>query len=134
MPAGRLTSEYTGSQTAAVSITFKECDAAALRGKCQSVGANAGEVRSYPLEGRLGFITGGARPSVGWDLQSASGPDLVTFKCAATEISLAGSVIALLSNIDKPDGYFGVKFTAFKGKQKPEAFEGLRNDVLRLHY
>ncbi len=125
-----LTSEYTGSQTAAVSITFKECDAAALGGKCQSVGANVGEVRSYPLEGRLGFIKGGARPSVGWDLQSASGPDLVTFDCAAMEISLAGSVIALLGNIDKPDGYFGVKFVASKGRQKPESFEGLPNDVL----
>jgi hypothetical protein len=47
-------------------------------------------------------------------------------------MSLTGSVIAPLTKVDKADGYFSAKFRASKGKQKPDAFEGLSQDVLGL--
>ncbi len=127
-----LSGEYTGAQTAAETIAFKECEAPALGGQCQSAGASAGEIRTHPLEGRLGFIRDATKPSVGWELRPASGPDVASFDCAGSEVSLAGSVIAALSRIDKPDGYFGVKLRASKGRQKPESFEGLATDVLSV--
>jgi IPT/TIG domain len=130
--SGSLTGEYTGSQTSTEIITLTGCEAPGALGECQSAGAGAGEIRTYPLEGRLGFIKGGSKPTVGWELAPASGSALAGFACGATTMSLTGSVIAPFGKADKRDGYFTAKFKAAKGRQKPEAFEGLPKDVLDL--
>ncbi len=127
--------EYTGSQTAAVTVTFRSCAAVLGHGhggSCQSEGANAGEVRTYGLEARLGVIKNKVetKPTVGWDLQPASGSDLATLQCGTTEVSLTGSVIARTTVLDKMAASSELKFSATKAKQKPESFEGLPSDVL----
>jgi hypothetical protein len=119
-----LAGEYDGPQSAAITITLGGCEGhGALAGKCQSEGAGAGEIVSNPLAAELGFIKTSGKPSVGWDVSPASGPDMMAFKCGAAEVALAGSVIAPVGKIDKMAPTFTLKFKAKKGKQAPEAFE-----------
>ncbi len=126
-----LEGDYDEPQSAAMGITFGGCEAkGAVTGKCQSEGAGPGEIVSNALAGHLGFVKVGGKPSVGWDVAPASGPDLMTFKCSGTEVSIAGSVIAPVTKIDKMAATFSLKFTAKKGKQAPEAFESGPKDTL----
>ena len=126
-----FTGEYTGSQTAVVSMVLRGCEGShALGGKCQSEGAEAGEVRSNALDGQLGVIQSGTKPSVGWDLKPALEPYLATFKCGESTISVAGSVIARLASVDKMGTTFKLQFKASKGQQAPERFEKGRKDTL----
>jgi phosphodiesterase/alkaline phosphatase D-like protein len=126
-----LTGSYSGSQTATLTISFSGCEAhGGAGGKCQSEGAAPGEIVTHALEGQLGVIKAATVPSVGWDLKAASGPSLATFKCAATEISVTGSVIAPVTTVDKMLVTFALRFKASKGKQAPEKFESGINDTL----
>lgn len=127
------TGEYTGPQTAALSLTFTGCEAAGgLTGQCRSDGASAGEIKTNTLDGQLGVIAAQARPSIGWDLQPASEPDLATFECGERVASLTGSVIVPVSGVDKMTAAFKLKFKASKGKQVPEQLEGGTRDTLSL--
>jgi len=123
--------EYTGSQAATVTIIFAGCQASgALGGKCQSEAAQAGEIIASPLEGKLGVIKAVPTPSVGWDLKPVSQPDLATFKCGESAMSVAGSVIAPVTALDKMATTFKLKYKATKGKQAPENFEAGLKDTL----
>jgi phosphodiesterase/alkaline phosphatase D-like protein len=126
-----LTGTYSGSQRAAMTLTFGGCEAAgASGGKCQSDGAAPGEIVTAPLEGQLGVIKAATTPSVGWDLKPASGLSLAVFTCGATQLSVTGSVIAPVTSVDKMLVTFAFKFKAAKGKQVPERFEAALNDTL----
>ena len=126
--------EYTGSQTAVVSMIWGGCEGSSgLGGKCQSEGAEAGEVRSNALEGQLGFIKSGTKPSVGWDLKPVSQAYLATFKCGKLAVSLAGSVIAQSTPVDKMATTFKIGFKGgTEGVQSPERFEKGLKDTLTL--
>ena len=127
----RLAGEYTGSQTASVSLAFVGCEASGvLAGPCQSEGAKAGEIKTGALEGRLGTVKAGTKPSVGWELTAVAQPDLATFKCGARTVSIVGSVIAAITKLDKMSVTFTLKYTAKRGKQVPESFEAGVKDTL----
>ena len=116
-----------------MSLTFSGCEAAGgLSGQCQSDGAKAGEIKTNALEGRLGVIKAGTKPSIGWDLQAASEADLATFECGEHVLSITGSVIAPVRTADKMTTSFKLKFKASKGKQAPERLEGGIKDTLSI--
>jgi len=119
-----LNGEYTGSQTATMSIAFSGCEArGALGGKCQSEGAKAGEVVTSRLEGQLGVVKLGSKPAVGWDLRPASESNFMVFTCDATTVEVTGSVIAQVTSLDKMVASVKLKLKAVRGKQAPEQFE-----------
>jgi hypothetical protein len=127
----RYTGEYSSSQAVTASATFVGCEVAGVfGGKCQSENAQPGEVATSPLEGRLAMIKGGATPSVGWELQPTSGPVLASFACGESRVSMTGSVIASVTAIDKMTATLSLRYTASKGKQAPEAFEGGAKNTL----
>ena len=78
------------------------------------------------LEGELGFISDGAKPTAGWELTptAAAGGSLAKITCGATVVSIRGSVVAPVSSLDKMSSTFELKLKASKGKQAPEALEG----------
>ena len=75
--SGSAQGEYTGPQTATMSLVLSGCG---LRffgtAVCSSAGAAAGEVRVPDLPAQLGFIEDGSKPSVGWALNSPTSGQL----------------------------------------------------------
>ena len=131
--ANTLAGQYTGAQTATMSLDLTACEApGVLGGKCQSEGAAAGEIRSGELDGRLGMIKGGKAPIVGWDLEGTAGHDLMSFKCGGTEIVVTGSAIAPVTRVDHMAPTFVLRFRAKRGEQDPEKFENGLSDTLRF--
>jgi hypothetical protein len=129
-----LEGEYTGPKTETVKLELSECESPALHEPCQDAGAEfAGEIVAESLEGEIGFISDGAKPSVGLDLKHS--PDIAAFECgtlpeiAATGV-VEGSVIAPLTRIDYMTKQFRLKFKAPEGKQVPQSFEGAAKDTL----
>jgi hypothetical protein len=127
--------EITSPKTEVVNVTFTGCADAGRKVPCQSEGAAAGEIKDFPLEGELGFIKRGARPSVGVDLKPTglSAPVLAGYECtgAPGRVLMEGSVIGSI-------GPFGMSlshrltFSESKGHQVPERFEGGPKDTLTI--
>ncbi len=130
--------EYSGaSSVGTVAVTLTGCHKAASE-SCASSGASPGEVRLNTLDGQLGILEksaeGAAKNKIGLQLKPASGTALAEFKCgASTPVTLSGSVIVPLKT-DKMTGSEKLKFSASKGVQKPNRFEGgaENSDVLKL--
>jgi len=101
---------------------------------CQSEGAQAGEIQTGALEGRLGLVGAGKgkKLSGGWELRPALGEDLATLKCGSATMSIRGSVVGGISAMNKSSKNFGIAFKASKGKQLPEALEGEAKSTLTL--
>lgn len=122
--------EYTSSWTLVAVITFKNCAApGVLGGKCQSEGAQTGEIVTGTLGGQLGLIKAGKKPTVGWDLKSATGT-FATFKCGESTVSVIGSVVAPVKPADVMTATMTWQLKASKGKQKPERLLGGSRAVL----
>jgi hypothetical protein len=125
----------TSPKMEVVNVTFTGCEDAGRKVPCQSEGAVAGEIKDFPLEGELGFIKGGEKPSVGVDLKPTglSAPVLAGFECTGSpgRVLMEGSVIGTI-------GAFGMSlshkltFGESKGHQVPERFEGGPRDTLTL--
>jgi hypothetical protein len=129
--------EYVGPMSVFVPVVrLLGCEPAG-GGVCEN--ASAGEI-VIPSHGVFGFIKnfvnskGKLVVSVGVDLEPfehttviCEGPSV-----GAPILSLFGSVIAPVTPIDKMTGTFKLKFTASKGKQKPQNFETLPKDTLSL--
>jgi hypothetical protein len=125
--------QYTGLKTATATITLTGCQVAASKQACQSSGAGAGEIVTSPLAGELGFIEDAyegedLHVSVGLDLKHA--PTLLSAECGGEALSVAGSVIAPISSLDKMATSFTLKFKAAGGIQQPEQFEEEPKDTL----
>jgi hypothetical protein len=132
--ANTLAGEYNRPQTAVLEITPTGCEANGIGGgKCQSQGASTGEIKTVALDGQLGTIETGAKPTIGWELTPTSGTELAVFTCGSTEVSLEGSVIAPVKTVDKMRAAFTLKFMGKKGVQVPERFAGGSKDTLILH-
>ncbi len=126
---GTTSGEYHGQQGASLAVAFTGCTSPLIGGPaCQSAGASAGEVRAM-LDAQLGLIASGAKPSVGWDLQPAAGPDLAAFECDGTPFAITGSVIGTLTKADKMSTSFTLKLKATKAVQTPARFEEGLKDV-----
>jgi hypothetical protein len=130
------TGQYTSAKTVGgVTLTFTGCERSGEQ--CKSSGAAAGEIVTHDLEGELGIEKLGATArenKIGLDLFPVgnTGP-VAEFTCGATEVSLRGSVILpVLAN--KMLAGAKLKFTATKGKQKPEKFVEGAKDVLEASF
>jgi hypothetical protein len=124
--------EYSGSKSVGnVVVTFSTCSG--LGGPCTSPGASEGAIVTNALEGTLGVITVASEPinnKIGEDLSPPghTGP-VAQFTCSGFTFVVSGSVIFPLST-NTMKLTTNVKFTATKGKQKPESFAGEPTDVL----
>ncbi len=114
------TGEYTAAQTITQTLTLTGCHDGA--GNCQSAGAAAGEVRTSPLQGSLGFY--GSRREVGQELTAESGEVVAEFECAGTPVTLRGGVIGGLKKADKMATVATWKAGEKKGVQAVTGFIG----------
>jgi hypothetical protein len=132
--------EYTGPKNLKVTkLVFHGCAGAA---PCENeVGSTVGEIGAKELEGELGFISHPKRLKVGWDLKSASGSNLASFECGATELSgkslgngikreLQGSVIGRIEPLNRMIPEYALADELKKGVQFPERFEKGVKDTL----
>jgi alpha-tubulin suppressor-like RCC1 family protein len=137
--AALLEGEYTGPKTETIShLTLDACLDVTPNTRCQSNPLKEGVIESsVPLEGDLGFILGGEKPSVGWDLEpKPPATSLVSFVCGSgvstAAVALEGSVIGRLTPINQMVLTFELLYKQSGGKQIPELFEGGARDVLIL--
>ena len=133
--SGDFTGEYTGTKTASVTLALVGCLNGATLQKCQTTPIKEAEIETQPIEAELGFIKGGERPKVGLDLKPAPP---IAFDCGTfgeethTLVSVEGSVIGTIQPPNSMRATFKVIYTASKGKQVPERFEGGVKDTLTL--
>jgi len=104
---------------------------------CTSAGAPTGEIVSSALEGVLGIEQTGAeakQDKIALDLAPVEGAGAVfAFSCGTDTVSIRGSVIAPVKS-NKVSLSAPLKFSARKGKQKPQSFAGEPNDVLEASF
>ena len=79
-----------------------------------------------PLLAHLGFISSGSNPSLGWDLQPASGAVVL---CEGLPLVLSGSVIGALKKADKMTTALPLKLKGKKGHQVPKGLLGSEKDT-----
>jgi hypothetical protein len=116
--------EYTSTKTVGKMVAkFTGCETNKL--KCESAGAGSGNINTAPLGGPIGFETEVSPPSkdhLASELHSESG-NIAEFECAGLKVVVKGSVLhKITANSMKLTAT--EKFTASKGKQKPEHFAG----------
>ncbi len=100
--------EYTGATTVSATFTLTGCEwkeatencgyeqqgcSGGNHGVCQTEGSAAGEIKTSPLSGELGFITAGAKPRVGISFAPSEEGPFAAYKCGTASMSLLGSVI-----------------------------------------
>jgi hypothetical protein len=108
---GKMVAKFTGCETSKI--------------KCESAGAGAGNINTAPLGGPIGVEVVGETPAknkLANELHSESG-NIAEFECAGLKVVVKGSVLhKIVANAMKLTAT--EKFTASKGKQKPEHFAG----------
>jgi hypothetical protein len=117
---GKFTSNTTVSDE---NVVFKGCKVEGT-GKCENT-AKEGEITVSNLEGVLGvekFGETAAKNKLGNDLTPIGGAPFTEFECAGSPTKVRGHVISPITT-NKMANKTTVKFTATKGKQKPEQFE-----------
>ncbi len=142
------TGEYTGAKTEKLTIVYFGCEDSATKASCQSLNPEGSEVKpipgrikTLPLKGELGFISGGgtSKPKVGWDIKPEAGSTFATFNCGGepplyltggTNVTLEGSLISKVTPLGKMKEAFHQKFAVKAGKQFPEKLEGQPKDTL----
>ena len=138
--------EYASAKAVNVTkLVFQNCQTPAkttFEGFCQNIGAFRGDVTLNELVGELGYIEHAEKTKVGLDLKPKVGKALVLFECGgATEqtehglgtgtlLEVEGSVIGRVKSFNKAVTENVVTFTAKKGAQVPEQFEGGVKDTL----
>lgn len=129
----RAKGEYTGPRTVGdVVITLTGCESSTHG--CASAGAAEGELVTNPLEGVLGWEKHADEleaDRVALDLlPEGQRGHLLDFKCATRTFAVEGSVLASIKDDATPSLTTRLKYSASKGKQRPERFEGEPTDVL----
>jgi alpha-tubulin suppressor-like RCC1 family protein len=133
--SGDFTGEYTGPKTASVTLALVGCLNGATLQKCQTTPIKEAEIETPPIEAELGFIKGGESPKVGLALKPAPP---IAFDCGTFGeethmlVSVEGSAIGAIQPANSMRSTFKVIYTASKGKQVPERFEGGVTDTLTL--
>ena len=135
------TGEYTGPKSlGAVVLTLTGCSG--MSAKCTSPGQAEGVIRTAPLEGLLGTVTQGAKPSeskLGLELAGlAPSRAFAEFSCGASSVVLRGGAIAAVVANVQPGTEKSLekgknpvmKFAEKKGAGTPRAFEGSPADPL----
>ncbi len=133
------TGEWTGAKTATVNLALHSCQNTATKKICSTNPTNGAEIKTeQPLEGELGFIVGGEKPTVGLDLKPKSPSTVVlSFTCGGPpepELGepwlVEGSVIAEVKPPNLMKSEYKLFYKATAGKQVPEKFEGGVKDTL----
>jgi hypothetical protein len=125
--------EYTGPKTVGgVVVKFTECESGGF--KCKTVGSGEGELVTKTLEGVIGIEKKGLTTKankIAFDLFPNGKTGLfIEFGCGPLPVKVQGSVLVPLKPTNKMESKITLKYTAKKGKQKPEKFEGEAKDVL----
>lgn len=110
--------EFTSAKTVGnIVVVFTACESLGYR--CKTPGSAEGEIVTNPLAGTLVWEKFGKKVAI--DLTPQSGEWFVEFTCGPANAKVKGSV---LTNIpaDKAETKVTEKFTAKKGKQKPEYY------------
>ena len=144
---GRSEGEYTSASTETLTFTLNNCEETAMHVPCQSFNPEEkevkpieGTIKTLPLEGELGFIANGAKPTVGWAIKPEIGSYLVELECGTTtglgtQVLLEGSFITRLRRpLDKMAEEFHQRYAAIDGKQTPEQLEGGTTDTLTASF
>jgi hypothetical protein len=133
------TGEWTGAKAALVNLAFHSCENPATKKVCSTNPTAGAEIKTeQALEGELGFIVGGEKPTVGLDLKAKSPSTiLLMFTCGGPpepELGepwlVEGSVIAPIKPVDVGRTEFKLFYKATAGHQTPEQFEGGVKDTL----
>ena len=98
-------------------MTFTGCEN--LGYKCVSPGKAEGELDTNPLAGSMVWEKFGKKVAV--DLVPQSGELFIEFQCGPANVKVKGSVLTNIP-VNKPETKVEMKFTAKKGKQKPEYY------------
>ncbi len=110
--------EFTSAKTVGnIAVTFTGCEN--LGYKCVSPGKAEGELDTNPLAGSLVWEKFGKKVAV--DLVPQSGELFIEFQCGPANVKVKGSVLTNIP-VNKPETKVEMKFTAKKGKQKPEYY------------
>jgi flagellar hook assembly protein FlgD len=117
-----------GGRSLSMALTLSGCELA--KQYCQSEGASSGQIK-FSATGELGFITGGAKPTVGLALTASSG-NLFEATCGSSTVSLKGTVISPVASVDKINSSLSLKLKASRGKQTPQELEDGVKDTLGL--
>lgn len=102
-----------------VALTFTGCQSSS--GQCSSVGAPAGEVRSTTLAATLVWASQSAK-ELALAFAPAAGSSLLTMQCAATGVTVDGSVLVPVK-ADDVGASSALKFKASRGSQKLTEYE-----------
>jgi hypothetical protein len=139
---GEIEGSSPSTRARDILISYKKCTSPSnLGGACKSAGANAGEIKTFDLLARIGWINK-AKKEVGIlfnpEIGISGNPNnlFAEFTCepglATIAIKVRGSVIVPITPAGKPVGpsettkFFSATFekAAGKGKQKVTKFEG----------
>jgi 6-phosphogluconolactonase (cycloisomerase 2 family) len=112
-----------------VVLSFTGCVSAGQA--CTTAGQSAGTIRSNPLEGAIGLISG-AEESVGVDLSPEAGDELLDFTCMGAEpTTVSGSVVGRLMPVGVSSKQTSLTFEVnAEHAQVPRELEGDPEDVL----
>jgi IPT/TIG domain len=122
---GEYVTGGTNKDVGGVVIQFSGCET--HLGKCNSPGKGEGKITTAALEGALGVEKVGTKTplndTVALDLHAPAGEDVAKISCGSLPVVIRGSVLhKVAANAMKLTAT--EKFTAAKGKQKPEHFAG----------
>jgi len=116
--------EYTGPQSATLTLTMTGCVFTPFQAKCSSPGYATGEIVLSGMPVQIGMVDEGAKPVLGWRLSFGEAPQDSGFECELGRLALAGSVIGRVSPADKESSTVKLEFKGKKGAQEPERFQG----------
>ncbi len=132
---GSVSGAVSGPGALTLALSLEGCKTVKGKEACETAGSAAGVIATEALEGGLGLIHGGEPPAAGIDLKATSESGAVArYECAGgggARLIEHGSVIAT-APANAMSKSLALKFTAKKGHQQPEAFEGQPSDVLSV--
>ncbi|HTU79552.1 MAG TPA: IPT/TIG domain-containing protein [Solirubrobacteraceae bacterium] len=128
--------EYTGPQTALLSLTLTGCVDETDHLACNSPGLAGGEVAVDSAQAELGFIDA-AKPTIGWAINQSSDTPLASLECPeqgqpASAFPILGAAIAPLKTVDKMAASDALDFKTEGDEQDPERFQGGPKDALAI--
>jgi len=134
------TGEFTGEKTASMSITLSGCQNMAFKESCHSEGQSAGVIALPGIKATTGFIEDrkepeGAVAKLGY-LLTREGPSFISATCGAVAeaVTVTGSVIAPITNVDKMGTTLTFAPKQKLGVQAPESFEDEPKNILHARF
>lgn len=130
------TGKVTGLKTDTVKVLFDGCKSVLLDEPCTSTvpkGKEEGDIETTELASELVYINK-AKKEVGIVLKPKGTANFTTFECSGIKIEVKGSVIGVITPINKlvtPPAKFTLAFTQEKGVQKPTEYENEKGEKVK---